>query len=100
MLTMFHRSQPVLSFPYTNADDGYLDIAVEPELGLIAAAQDFHSRVALKVYNMWTGKTLLEIPKNNPGEATIRCLKFMQDVNGVPELWSTWDGEIVKISST
>ena len=100
MLILHHRSQPVLAFTYTNADDEYLDLAVEPGMGLVAAAQDFHSEFALRVYNMWTGKLLKEIPKENSTERPISCLRFMQDTNGVPELWSTWGEKVVKISLT
>lgn len=95
---MVNRSQPILSFPYDNADDHYLDIAVQPELGLIAAAQDASSSAAIKIYNMWTGKLLREIPQPSLARVNIRCLRFMKDCNGDPELWSTWGGSIVKMS--
>lgn len=95
---MVSRSQPVLSFPYSNADDLYLDIAVQPDLGLIAAAQDINSAVAVKIYNMWTGKVLKEIPQQNPTKVHIRCLRFMQDHNRDLELWSSWGGSVVKMS--
>jgi hypothetical protein len=98
MLTIVTRSQPVLSFPYTNADDLYLDIAIQPDLGLIAAAQDANCSAAIKIYNMWTGKLLKEIPQQSHVKAHIRCLRFMGDSNGDPELWSSWSGSIVKMS--
>ncbi|KAL1602521.1 hypothetical protein SLS60_005937 [Paraconiothyrium brasiliense] len=98
MLTMIHRSQPIVSFQYTNPDDLYLDIAVQPDLGLIAAAQDVNSAAAINIYNMWTGKLLKEIPQESPVKVHIRCLRFMQDSNGDPELWSSWGGSVVKMS--
>ncbi|KAF1979187.1 hypothetical protein BU23DRAFT_523792 [Bimuria novae-zelandiae CBS 107.79] len=96
--TAINWSQPILAFPHSNADDMYLDIAVQPELGLVAAAQDINSSVAIKIYNMWTGKLLKEIPRESAVKVHIRCLKFMQNNNGDPELWSTWGGSVVKMS--
>ncbi|KAJ4348653.1 uncharacterized protein N0V89_010031 [Didymosphaeria variabile] len=91
-------SQPIVSFQYANPDDLYLDIAVQPDLGLIAAAQDVNSSAAIKIYNMWTGKLLKEIPQQSPVKVHIRCLRFMQDSNDDPELWSSWGGSVVKMS--
>jgi hypothetical protein len=47
---------------------------------------------------MWTGKLLKEIPQQSHVKAHIRCLRFMGDSNGDPELWSSWSGSIVKMS--
>ncbi|KAF2443518.1 hypothetical protein P171DRAFT_415084 [Karstenula rhodostoma CBS 690.94] len=91
-------SQPILSFPYDNIDDHYLDVAVQPDLGLVAAAQDANSSAAIKIYNMWTGKLLREIPQPSLVKVNIRCLRFMKDCNSDPELWSSWGGSIVKMS--
>ncbi|KAL5399901.1 hypothetical protein PMIN02_000236 [Paraphaeosphaeria minitans] len=90
-------SQPILSFPYDNIDDHYLDMAVQPNLGLIAAAQDASSSAAIKIYNMWTGKLLRDIPHPSLDKVNIRSLRFMEDCNGDPELWFTWSGSIVKM---
>lgn len=76
----------------------YLDVAVQPDMGLIAAAQDVGSSTVLRLYNMWTGKVVKEFPQEKPTKIHIRCLKFMQDDNGDPELWSTWGGAVVKMS--
>ena len=94
----WNRSQPILSFPYENSDDLYLDVAIQPDLGLIAAAQDTDSSAAIKIYNMCTGKLLKEIQQPKLTKVSIRCLRFMEDRNGDPELWSSWGGSIVKMS--
>lgn len=93
-----NRSQPILSFSHENSDDQYLDIAVQPDLGLIAASQDANSSTAIRIYNMWTGKLLREVPQPRFTKVSIRCLRFMEDRDGDPELWSSWGGSIVKMS--
>ncbi|KAJ4289579.1 hypothetical protein N0V90_010908 [Kalmusia sp. IMI 367209] len=90
-------SQPVVTFQHSNSDDIYLDVAVQPELGLIAAAQDTNSSTVIKIHNMWTGKVLKEIPRQGL-KTNIKCLKFMPDHNGNTELWSDWNGTIMKMS--
>jgi hypothetical protein len=89
-------SQPVLSFPHANVDDGELDIAVHERLGLVAASQDESTGVAIRVSNMWTGKTVREIKADSKGKGRIRCLEFMNEEEGV-ELWAAgWNGGIAK----
>ncbi|KAF2128752.1 hypothetical protein P153DRAFT_367105 [Dothidotthia symphoricarpi CBS 119687] len=97
-------SQPVLSFPHANLDDLDLDVDVHPRLGLVAAAQDLAtSSAAIRVSNLWTGKTVKEFTPNKTGpvrnktQERIRTLKFMDDEEGGGvNLWATMNGGIVQ----
>lgn len=104
-------SQPVLSFPHVNIDDIGLDMDVHASLGLVAAAEDVGSTgVAIRVSNLWTGRTVKEFktsPSRNGNQnrgkyPSIRALKFMDpDIgdggnNANIEIWTTWDGGIAR----
>jgi hypothetical protein len=89
-------SQPVLSFPHANTDDAELDIAVHERLGLVAAGQDEETGVAIRVSNLWTGKTLREITASGGGKGRIRCLKFMNEEDRGVEIWAGWNGGVGK----
>jgi hypothetical protein len=96
-----HWSQPVLTIPHANIDDLELDIDVHPRLGLVAAAQNQDSSTAIRVSNIWTGKTVKEFKrdttKSGSGKAgdRIRTLKFIDDEdNGGVSLWAGWNGGI------
>jgi WD40 repeat protein len=99
-------SQPVLSFPHTNLDDLELDMAVHPRLGLIAAAQDdATSEIAIRVSNMWTGKTVREFSKHSSSKQIkqqksdkLRALRFVDDEAGGLSLWAPWRGGIVSFA--
>jgi WD40 repeat protein len=99
-----HWSQPVLTFPHANVDDLELGIDVHPSLGLVAAGQNPEASVAIRVSNMWTGKTVKEFRRDtatNSGKGIdrIRSLKFMNtgdgDRGGV-ELWACWGGGVAR----
>ncbi|KAH7355920.1 hypothetical protein BKA66DRAFT_429158 [Pyrenochaeta sp. MPI-SDFR-AT-0127] len=95
-------SQPVLSFAHHNLDDLELDIDIHPRLGLLAAAQDSSSGTAIRISNIWTGKTIKEIKAKNKTTAKsaaidkIRCLKFIDrgEEDGGVDLWTCWDGGV------
>lgn len=97
-------SQPIMSFPHANLDDLDLDVDVHLRLGLVAAAQDSAtSSAAIRVSNLWTGKTVKEFSMDKSGSARnktqerIRSLKFMEeDENGGMSLWTTWNGGIAQ----
>ncbi|RYN86598.1 hypothetical protein AA0119_g12730 [Alternaria tenuissima] len=99
-------SQPVLTFEHANRDELDLDIDVHPRLGLLAAAQDKSTGTAIRISNIWTGKTVKEIKTDHAtkhGKMTthdpIRSLKFIDrysDVDGGVDLWSCWNGGIAK----
>ncbi|KAJ8112545.1 hypothetical protein OPT61_g5111 [Boeremia exigua] len=95
-------SQPVLSFAHANLDDLDLDVAVNERLGLVAASQDMeHSDKAIRVSNMWTGKTVREFEapeKNGENMRKIRNLKWMEGEDGDVSLWSTWGGDIASFA--
>ncbi|KZM26701.1 uncharacterized protein EKO05_0008817 [Ascochyta rabiei] len=95
-------SQPVLSYQHTNLDDLDLDVAVNARLGLIAAAQDgANCDKAVRVTNLWTGRTVREfdLPGGKPvGHAKIRDMKWMDDEDGRLGLWSTWGGSIASFA--
>jgi hypothetical protein len=97
-------SQPVLTFSYSNVDDLELDIDVHRRLGLVAAAQDSESNAAIRVCNMWTGRTVKELTRQKPRGGTdmtprIRCLKFIDDdEDGDPSLWANWEGSIARFA--
>lgn len=99
-------SQPLLTFEHSNLDNPNLDIAVHPQLGLLAAAQDDQTDVAIRVSNIWTGQVLREF-KRDPvprrkgrgkiaaASWPIRTLKFATDIHdGELSLWTTWEGGI------
>ncbi|KAH7411856.1 hypothetical protein DE146DRAFT_641565 [Phaeosphaeria sp. MPI-PUGE-AT-0046c] len=100
-----HWSQPVLTFPHANVDDLELDVDVHPSLGLVAAAQNPESSTAIRVSNMWTGKTIKEFrgqqqtSKLGNAAARIRSLKFLDSADeacdGV-ELWASRGGGVVR----
>jgi hypothetical protein len=98
-------SQPVLTFEHANRDDLELDIDIHPRLGLLAAAQDISTGTAIRISNMWTGRTVKEIkvdhtqPHKLPTQFPIRSLKFVNrydDADGEVDLWSCWNGGIGK----
>lgn len=116
-------SQPLLTFPHANTDDLELDIDVHSRLGLVASAQDSESDVAIRVSNLWTGKTVREFQRSGSGDGRgvaqggggsggggsarkgrdverIRTLKFMDDggEDGGVDLWTTWDGGIARFA--
>ena len=95
-------SQPVLSYPHTNLDDMDLDIAVNSRLGLVAAAQDgANCEKAIRVSNLWTGKTIREFDwpgKKAKGHQKIRNLKWMDDDDGNVSLWAAWGGSVASFS--
>lgn len=100
-----HWSQPVLAFPHANPDDLELDVDVHPLLGLVAAAQNPESSTAIRVSNMWTGKTVKEFrgkqqnSKVGNAAARIRSLKFMdtaEEACGGVELWASLGGGIIR----
>lgn len=100
-----HWSQPVLAFPHANPDDLELDVDVHPLLGLVAAAQNPESSTAIRVSNMWTGKTVNEFrgkqqnSKVGNAAARIRSLKFMdtaEEACGGVELWASLGGGIIR----
>ena len=92
----------MLSYPHTNLDDTDLDIAVNSRLGLLAAAQDgANCEKAIRVSNLWTGKTIKEFDwpgKKATGHQKIRNLKWMDDEDGDVSLWATWGGSIASFS--
>jgi len=99
-------SQPLLTFAHANRDELDLDIDVHAQLGLLAAAQDLSTGTAIRISNIWTGRTVKEIC--NHGEhaggkgkrETIRSLKFVDrgDEAGGVDLWSCWNGGIAKFT--
>ncbi|KAF1923734.1 uncharacterized protein M421DRAFT_74392 [Didymella exigua CBS 183.55] len=96
-------SQPVLSFAHTNQDDVDLGVAINPRLGLVAASQDMaNCSNAIRVSNMWTGKTVREFepPATKAGERAqkVRDLKWIDDEDGAVSLWSTWGKDIASFS--
>ena len=100
-----HWSQPVLSFAHHNLDDLELDIDVHPRLGLLAASQDSATGTAIRISNIWTGRTTKEIRSSSnstsphkEGPARIRSLKFIEreEDDGGVDLWTLWDGGIAK----
>ncbi|KAF1917835.1 hypothetical protein BDU57DRAFT_514303 [Ampelomyces quisqualis] len=94
-----HWSQPVLTFYHANVDDLELDVDVHPQLGLAAAAQNPDDDVAIRVSNLWTGKTVKEFRRDKESQSQrVRSLKFMDDVDGGVEIWSSWGGGIAKFT--
>ncbi|KAF1828741.1 hypothetical protein BDW02DRAFT_206628 [Decorospora gaudefroyi] len=94
-------SQPVLSFAHANRDELDLDIDVHARLGLVAAGQDLSTGTAIRVSNIWTGKTVKEFRNQSEKKDVwekIRSLKFVERDEGVGgvELWSCWNGGIAK----
>lgn len=98
-------SQPLLTFAHANRDELDLDIDVHPRLGLLAAAQDLSTGTAIRISNIWTGRTVKEMHNSEHagkkgGRETIRSLKFVDrddEVGGV-DLWSCWNGGIAKFT--
>ncbi|CAA9963854.1 hypothetical protein PTMSG1_07213 [Pyrenophora teres f. maculata] len=99
-------SQPVLTFVHTNRDDLELDIDVHPRLGLLAAAQDLSTDTAIRISNIWTGRTVKEIHNHSKrsGKTSerekIRTLKFIDRDDGIGgvDLWSCWNAGIAKFT--
>ena len=105
-------SQPVFSFEHANRDELDLDVAVHARLGLVAAAQDLATGMAIRISNLYTGKVVREIKArevrgNKKGKGvvqeSIRSLKFVEEGNQGDEgagvkLWSCWDGGIAEFS--
>jgi WD40 repeat protein len=89
-------SQPVLAFPHSNTDDVELDVAVNPRLGLVAAAQGEDAGTAIRVCNLWTGKVVREFKRE--GKERIRSMKWMDHGDGGMELWTTWNGGISRFA--
>lgn len=99
-----HCSQPILTFQHSNTDDLQLGFDVHPQMGLVAAAQYLGSDIpAVRIHNLWTGKVVREIDRasqmlnSTKHKAQMQCLKFM-DVDDGLELWTTWDGNVVRFS--
>ncbi|CAO2648679.1 Nn.00g079460.m01.CDS01 [Neocucurbitaria sp. VM-36] len=98
-------SQPVLSFAHHNLDDLELDIDVHPRLGLLAASQDSATGTAIRISNIWTGRTIKEIKssgdtlRNKEGLNKVRSLKFIESEqdDGLVDLWACWDGGVARI---
>ncbi len=100
-------SQPVLSFLHHNQDDLELDIDIHPRFGLLAAAQEPATGTAIRISNIWTGKTVKEI-KYSKGETSkgqeasrkSRCVKFMDcdEPGGDLTLWTCWNGGIAEFA--
>jgi hypothetical protein len=82
----------MLTFPHSNVDDLELDIDVHPRL---AAAQNPEDEVAIRVSNLWTGKTIKEFKRGKESER-VRNLKFMDDDGGGVEVWANWDGGVAR----
>ncbi|KAA8620131.1 hypothetical protein PtrSN002B_004302 [Pyrenophora tritici-repentis] len=99
-------SQPMLTFVHANRDELDLDIDVHPRLGLLAAAQDLSTDAAIRISNIWTGRTVKEIHNQSKrsgktcGRETIRTLKFVDrdDELGGVDLWSCWNAGIAKFT--
>jgi WD40 repeat protein len=96
-------SQPVLTFAHANRDELDLDIDTHPRLGLLAAAQDLTTGMAIRISNIWTGKTVKEIksdstrPDMDLKHEPIRSLKFIdRDADGNVDLWSCWNDGIAR----
>lgn len=98
-------SQPVLTFEHANRDELDLDMDVHRRLGLLAAAQDLSTGTAIRISNIWTGKTVKEIKADSTQHDKglthdpIRSLKFIDRDDGGKEsadLWSCWNGGIAK----
>jgi WD40 repeat protein len=92
-------SQPILTFAHANTDDLELDIDVHPRLGLVAAAQNPDDEVAIRVSNLWTGKTVKEFKRekgSGSGSERMRSLEFMDEEDGGVELWACWRGGVAK----
>jgi hypothetical protein len=99
-------SQPVLSFEHANKDLLHLDIDVHPRLGLLAAGQDTSTDIAIRISNIWTGRTVKEINRTTDVRdhkslhehwKANRTLKFFgRDEDGGVDLWACWNGGIVK----
>lgn len=103
----FNRwSQPVLSIPHANVDDLELDVAVHHGLGLVAASQDSDTNVAIRVSNLWTGRTVKEFRSAGNGHSMhqkqdrIRTLRFVdcEDDGGTADLWASWKGGIARFA--
>ncbi|KAF2845361.1 hypothetical protein T440DRAFT_277652 [Plenodomus tracheiphilus IPT5] len=101
-------SQPLLTFKHSNMDNPHCDIAVHRRLGLVAAAQDDQTDVAIRVSNIYTGKIVREF-KHDPSKRenadrraprwVIRSLKFVDsEWNDDVDLWTTWDGGVAKFT--
>jgi WD40 repeat protein len=94
-------SNPVVTFPHANVDDLELGIDVHPTLGLVAAGQNPEASVAIRVSNIWTGKTVKEFRRDADkigGSDRIRCVKFMEDEDelGGVSLWASWGGGVAR----
>jgi WD40 repeat protein len=99
-------SQPLLSFPHANRDELELDVDVHPRLGLVAAAQDLSTGTAIRVSNLFTGKTVKEFKADaaggaggkKPGAGKIRSVKFVDrgEEDGGVDLWTCWNGGIAR----
>lgn len=102
-----HWSSPILTIPHSNLDDLELDFDLHPRLGLVAAAQNSDSGIAVRVSNLWTGRIVKEFKKEGMAEGKkgrngcgrIRKVKFIDDeTNGGVGLWTVWNGAIAKFS--
>ncbi|KAL5116700.1 hypothetical protein ACEQ8H_005449 [Pleosporales sp. CAS-2024a] len=97
-----HSSHPVLTIPHANMDDLELDVDVHARLGLVAASQHSDSSTAIRVSNLWTGRTVKELKREEGVKAAgggerIRCVRFMEDDEadgGGVSLWADWNGGI------
>ncbi|KAH3970309.1 hypothetical protein HBH98_001350 [Parastagonospora nodorum] len=102
-----HWSNPILTIPHSNLDDLELDFDVHPRLGLVAAAQNSDSKIAVRVSNLWTGKIVKEFererrPVGKGGRdicERIRTVKFIDDeTDGGVGLWTGWKGGIARFA--
>jgi WD40 repeat protein len=92
-------SQPVLTFEHANREYLELAIDVHPRLGLLAAAQDATTDTAIRISNIWTGRTVKEIKNEDSCPHSIKSLKFIDrydDVDDGADLWSCWKGGLAK----
>jgi hypothetical protein len=82
---------------------------VHPRLGLLAAGQDTTTDIGIRISNIWTGRTVKEISRRtDDGEykkvseswKANRTLRFIDrdEEDGGVDLWSCWNGGIVKFS--
>ncbi|KAF2734218.1 hypothetical protein EJ04DRAFT_437539, partial [Polyplosphaeria fusca] len=89
---------PLLVFPYSNADDTELGMAVHPRLGLVAAVDDDGNILLWSLRNGDIVKDFKPSPVGYGPLQRIRCMKFIEDdgERAGPSLWSVWEGGITR----